>query len=193
MNQALDLYIDRLDQAIQQISPAQTHQLMRKVGAKIRQANKYRIKANIAPNGNAFTPAQADGRKTRRLRVGQNFLLNGKLHRYRTLHDYGDYYIGWDFENRTTIKAQKDKIRLPTGDGRKRQMFRKIHQYKYLQLKAQSHEAAIGFLNGLTAYIAAAHQYGEDNRPERHLLGFSDEDLNLIETLVMQHFQFKSE
>lgn len=70
-------------------------------------------------------------------------------------------------------------------------MFRKINQYKYLQLRATSHEAAIGFLKGLTAYIAAAHQYGEDNRPVRKLLGFSDEDLAFIQNLVWQHFHMK--
>lgn len=68
-------------------------------------------------------------------------------------------------------------------------MFRKIHQFKYLKMKADSHGTAVGFMTGLTGYIAAAHQYGEDNRPERPLLGFSDEDLNLIEAMIWQHVQ----
>lgn len=66
-------------------------------------------------------------------------------------------------------------------------MFRRIHQYKYLKMKASTHEAAIGFLGGLVGYIAAAHQYGEDGRPERSLIGFSDEDLHLIEQMLIQH------
>ena len=68
-------------------------------------------------------------------------------------------------------------------------MFRKLHQYKYLKLKATDNEAAVGFMSGLAAYIAAAHQYGEDGRPARALLGFSAEDLSLIEELVIQYFQ----
>lgn len=182
--------MDRLDGLIRHSSPQNTRQLMRQIGSRLRQTNKQRIAANISPDGGAFTPAQAhaDGRKTRKLNTEQTFLLNGKLHRYRTLHDYGDYYIGWDYHAKTTVKAIKNKIRLPTGDGRRRQMFRKIHQYKYLKLKAGTHQAAVGFLSGLTGYIAAAHQYGEGSRPVRHLLGFSDNDLALIEIMVVRHF-----
>ena len=68
-------------------------------------------------------------------------------------------------------------------------MFKKLHQYKYLKLKTTDNEAAVGFMHGLAAYIAAAHHYGEDGRPARELLGFSAEDLSLIEELVIQHFQ----
>ena len=162
----LDQYILQIDHLVQQLSPAQSLNLMRKIGSKIRQSNKQRIKANTEPDGNAFTPskAHANGRKTRRIGVEQTFLYKGTLHRYRTLHDYGDYYIGYDYH-----------------------MFRKIHQYKFLQLKAQSHEAAIGFLSGLTGYIAAAHQYGAETRPERTLLGFSESDLQLIQHILKEH------
>lgn len=185
----LDQYILHIDHLVQQLSPAQSLNLMRKIGSKIRQSNKQRIRANTEPDGNAFTPskAHANGRKTRRIGVEQTFLYKGKLHRYRTIHDYGDYYIGYDYHTHATFQAHKNKIYLPTGDGRRRQMFRKIHQYKFLKLKAQSHEAAIGFLSGLTGYIAAAHQYGTETRPERTLLGFSEGDLQLIQHILQEH------
>ena len=174
----LDQYILHIDHLVQQLSPAQSLNLMRKIGSKIRQSNKQRIKANTEPSGNAFTPAKAhaNGRKARRIGVEQTFLYKGKLHRYRTIHD-----------THATFQAHKNKIYLPTGDGRRRQMFRKIHQYKFLRLKAQSHEAAIGFLSGLTGYIAAAHQYGAKTRPERTLLGFSEGDLQLIQHILKEH------
>ena len=66
-------------------------------------------------------------------------------------------------------------------------MFRKINQYKFLKLKATQYEAAIGFMSGLTAHIAAAHQSGLENRPERQLLGFSVEDLHLIEDMLVEY------
>ena len=70
-------------------------------------------------------------------------------------------------------------------------MFKKLHQYKYLKLKTTDSEAAVGFMHGLAAYIAAAHHYGEDGRPARELLGFSAEDLSLIEGLVIQYSGLK--
>lgn len=70
-------------------------------------------------------------------------------------------------------------------------MFRKINQYKYLKMKATSHEAAIGFLTGLTGYIAAAHHYGEDNRPQRELLGISDDDMMLIKQMLLDYFAMR--
>lgn len=187
----LDLYIERLDGLVKQLTPVQQKHLLHKIGRQIRQNNKRRIAANIAPDGAAFTARQGTpSAPLKSLRAGQDFLYHGKIHRYRTLKDYGSHYIGWDYHTRNTFKAIKDQIRRPIGGLRQKVMFRKIHQYKYLKLKADSHEAAIGFLGGLVGHIAAAHQYGQDNRPERTLLGFSDDDLAMIEQTVMQHFQF---
>ena len=42
-------------------------------------------------------------------------------------------------------------------------------------------------MHGLAAYIAAAHQEGEGNRPARTLLGFSPEDMRTIEETVVRH------
>ena len=84
--------------------------------------------------------------------------------------------------NHIYVKGKSSKKEL-----QKNLMFRKINQFKYLKMKATSHEVAIGFLGGLTAKIAAAHQYGEDNRPVRELLGFSDEDIELIEQTIREY------
>ena len=86
-------------------------------------------------------------------------------------------------------KALRSKIGRMDNSSRGKLMFKKLHQYKYLKLKITDHEATVGFMHGLAAYIAAAHHYGEDGRPARELLGFSAEDLSLIEELVIQHFQ----
>lgn len=185
---ALDTYIDNLDALIRSLSPAEQQGLMRKIGTAIRQNNKIRIKANIAPDGAAFKPRTGiPSQPSRRIGIEQEFLYRGRLRRFRTLHDYGSHYIGWEYHTRHTFKALKDQIRRPVATAKQKLMFRKINQYKYLKMKAESHQAAIGFLGGLVGYIAAAHQSGEDSRPERHLLGLSDEDLHLIEQMLIQH------
>lgn len=88
-------------------------------------------------------------------------------------------------------KFNRDYIRVldgkPTKERLKKRMFTKIHRAKYLRSQIDSMGVAIKFVSGLTAYIAAAHQYGNDGRPERHLLGFSDDDLEVIENLVISH------
>ena len=86
--------------------------------------------------------------------------------------------------NRNYIRVLDGK---PTKERLKKRMFTKISRAKYLQSKINSLGVAIKFVSGLTAYIAAAHQYGDDGRPERHLLGFSDDDLDTIEQLVISH------
>lgn len=188
----LDRYIDSLDALIRKLSPAERRRLARDIGGKIRQANKRRIQANIAPDGSRFSPRQGvPARKfSGRLRPEQDFVYNGKLRRFRTLRQLPDVdaVAGWEYTTGRVFKAFRNKIGKPDNSPRGKLMFRKIHQYKYLKLKATDHEAAVGFMSGLAAYIAAAHHYGEDGRPARELLGFSDDDLNLIEDLVIQHF-----
>lgn len=186
---ALDQYIENIDELARKLSPSERKHLLQKIGREIRKNNKTRIAANVAPSGAPFLARQSlESKPLRALGKEQDFLYRGKIHRYRTMKDYGAYWIGWDYKTRTTIKAMKDQIRQPAGGIRAQKMFRKIHQYKYLKLKATSHEAAIGFLGGLVGYIANAHQYGEDNRPERQLVGFSNEDLALIEQMLYAHF-----
>lgn len=101
------------------------------------------------------------------------------------------YEWGYELETRGVSKFNRDYIRVldgkPTKERLKSRMFTKIHRAKYLRSQIDSMGVAIKFVSGLTAYIAAAHQYGEDGRPERHLLGFSDSDLEIIENLVISH------
>ena len=185
----LDQYISNLDALIRKLSPTEQLNLSRNIGQKIRQNNKQHIKANIAPSGAAFTPRQGIPSKPFKgnLSVEREFIYHGKLRRYRTICDYCSYRIGWEYHTQSTFKAMKKRIRLPSNSASTKLMFRKINQYKFLKLKATQYEAAIGFMSGLTAHIAAAHQNGEENRPERQLLGFSVEDLRLIEDMLVEY------
>lgn len=188
MNAVLNQYIENIDELARKLSSNEKRALLQKIGKQIRQNNKRRIQANIEPSGNSMTARNGITVKPlKNLKKEQDFIYHGKTHRYRTMRDYGSYLIGYDYQTDNTFKAQKTDIMQRTQ--RSKLMFRKIHQYKFLKLKANSHEAAIGFLGGLTGYIANAHQYGEDSRPVRELLGFSDDDFQLIENMLKQHFQ----
>ena len=164
----LDRYIENLDTLIRKLSPAERRRLAGDIGRQIRQANKRRIQANIAPDGSRFTPRRgvAARKFSGRLRVEQDFVYNGKLRRFRTLRQLPDTdaVAGWEYTTGHLFKALRSKIGKPDNSPRGKLMFRKA------------------------AYIAAAHQYGEDGRPARALLGFSAEDLSMIEELVIQHF-----
>lgn len=214
---ALNLYIKNIDEYIAKLSPAELRRLKSDIGKVVLKANRQRIRANIEPDGNAMTPRAGhdeEGRKLKdgeRLKVGQRFVyLSGKhagrIRQFKNIKTAASaakksridtaaydpqYEWGYELETSGVSKFNRDYIRVldgkPTKERLKTRMFTKIHRAKYLQSKINSLGVAIKFVSGLTAYIAAAHQYGDDNRPERHLLGFSDDDLEVIENLVISH------
>lgn len=152
-------------------------------------------------------------RKNERLKPGQEFFYigpygkhNGIIRRLKNVKTAASaakksrvntaaydpqYEWGYELETDGVSKFNRDYIRLldgkPTKERLKTRMFTKISRAKYLKSKINNLGVAIKFVSGMTAYIAAAHQYGEDNRPERHLLGFSADDLDTIEQLVISH------
>ncbi|MGZ7897230.1 phage virion morphogenesis protein [uncultured Haemophilus sp.] len=82
------------------------------------------------------------------------------------------------------------------GRIKRKAMFAKLRTAKHLKIRANGNEVSVGF-NGSSAAIAAVHQYGLKgtvNRnkgvkvqyAQRELLGFSDEDVELIENLILE-------
>lgn len=206
MYSELDLYIERLDGLVKKLSPPQRRGLMKEVAGKLRRSNKQRIRANIETSGRAMIARKAAAvqplRKNARIRAGDVFQYRGRLVRMRTIktaasaanpsrdttQPYDSEYVwGYDAEWGGIKKYKKSEIGKPASGVRGKLMFRKIHQYKYLKQKADANGAAVGFMSGLSGYIAAAHQYGEPPRPPRELLGFSADDLREIEQAVVAH------
>lgn len=206
MNTELDRYISNLDALIRKLSPAERRKLHTDIARKMRQSNQSRMRANIEPGGQPYR--QRKGEPTRKLRngekirAGQKFLYFGFSARMKNIktaasaaapsrpgtQPYESEYVwGWDDEAGGIRKYKRSRIGLPSSSVKAKLMFRRLHQFKYLKQKVSDHQAAIGFMSGLTGYIAAAHQYGEGSRPARQLLGFSDSDLRLIEEAVVQH------
>jgi phage virion morphogenesis protein len=96
-----------------------------------------------------------------------------------------------------TPYAKRKPRQLRGKAGRiKRQMFTKLRQAKHLKLQSTPNSIAIGFL-ARTTRIARVHQEGLRDRPgkgtadiqyeRRELLGFSDQDLELIRDRLLDH------
>lgn len=79
---------------------------------------------------------------------------------------------------------------------RKTKMFRKLRTAGYLKARGDSNVISVGF-TGRIARIARVHQYGLKDRAERgapdtryeqrEVLGFTEENLNLIQEALLSH------
>ena len=90
---------------------------------------------------------------------------------------------------------KQQKLRKKKGRVKRRAMFVKLKTARFLKIRTNANEAVIGF-TGSAADIATIHQYGLSAKPtkakykvqyaQRELLGFSDEDVEIIENLVLE-------
>ena len=89
------------------------------------------------------------------------------------------------------------KTQLRSKQGRiKRAMFTKLRTARYLKANGSSNTAVVEFV-GRVKRMAEVHHYGLRDRPsvrspevryeERPLLGISDNDLQVLETIITQH------
>ncbi|HFK7121378.1 TPA: phage virion morphogenesis protein [Enterobacter hormaechei subsp. steigerwaltii] len=89
---------------------------------------------------------------------------------------------------RQPLRAKKGRI--------KRAMFQKLRTNRYMKACGRENGAVVEF-TGKVQRIARVHQYGLKDRPnahaqdvqyaERQLLGFSQADKQLVETLTIKH------
>lgn len=221
-DQTLELYIQQIDGYIDKLSVKGLLRLKGDIGRVVEQANRRRIKDNILPDGSPMTPRKQpkeQGRKLRaneRLKVGQLFIYMrgqhaGRIRRFKNIKTAASaakktridtaaydpqYEWGYEIETRGVSRFDRDYIRVvkgkPTSESIRSRMFTKIHRTKYLKSKITNNGVAIKFISGMTSWIAAAHQEGEGNRPERTLLAFSPEELETIEQLVISHLSVKN-
>lgn len=196
---SLDTYLTNLDGLIAKMSPAQTAALTREIGRELRARTARRIKANVTPEGMAYAKRQGDAWKARRLKdgealkPGQKFgYLKATNLQMQYLIDKGDRYVGKETtEGNPGYQAsgflkKHIYIHQPRKSGL---MFRRLPGGRWLKSKTTATEAAIGFMGGLMAQIAAEHQEGDHskNLPARRLLGFAPDDLTYIEDTVTRY------
>lgn len=82
------------------------------------------------------------------------------------------------------------------GRIKRKAMFAKLRTARHLKVRSNGNEVSVGF-NGSSAAIAAVHQYGLSASPsknkdfkvqyaQRELLGFTEEDIEMIERFVLR-------
>lgn len=82
------------------------------------------------------------------------------------------------------------------GRIKRKAMFAKLRTARHLKVRSNGNEVSVGF-NGSSAAIAAVHQYGLSASPskdkdfkvqyaQRELLGFTEEDIEIIERFVLR-------
>ena len=105
---------------------------------------------------------------------------------------------GSAYTSRRIAKVPKKKNRAKKGRIKRGAMFKKLRSSRYLRLVASSDEAGVE-LRGQVARIAIVHQDGlVDNvhpkgpltkYPVRQLLGFTNEDRELIQRLILENLR----
>ncbi|WP_391487659.1 phage virion morphogenesis protein [Leclercia tamurae] len=93
---------------------------------------------------------------------------------------------------------KRQPLRAKTGRI-KRAMFQKLRTSRYMKASGRENSAVVEF-TGKVQRIARVHQYGLKDRPnahaqdvqyaERQLLGFSQADKQLVETLIIKHLSY---
>lgn len=91
---------------------------------------------------------------------------------------------------------QQQSARKKTGRV-KRKMFAKLITSRFLHIRASPEQASMEFYGGKSPKIASVHQFGlsEETRkdgkkidyPARPLLGFTGEDVQMIEEIILAH------
>ncbi|MCL7930435.1 phage virion morphogenesis protein [Halomonas llamarensis] len=92
------------------------------------------------------------------------------------------------------FEPRKPQARAQSGSIRRKAMFTKIRQAKFLKGRGQGDAATVGF-SGRVARIARAHQRGLREKvdrsgpwydyPERELIGYSDDDRAVIRDMIL--------
>ncbi len=90
----------------------------------------------------------------------------------------------------------KKRLRDKAGRIKRKAMFAKLRQARYLRAESDAVSVAIGFV-GRVARVARVHQFGETARvapggpeykyPARVLLGFSAADREMIRNMLLAH------
>lgn len=98
-------------------------------------------------------------------------------------------------------EPRKPRLRDQRDSIRREAMFKKIRSSKYLLLRTSAEGIALGYL-GRLARIARVHQEGLTDKPqpggpdveypERQLLGFTDDDADMVREAIMKHLEHAS-
>lgn len=193
------------------ISPAEQRKLVRSIALDLRKRQSDRIGKQRNPDGSKF----ATRKKTRPpVNKPKRFLYEGdysskkRVAEVKSYRDEGNRIIGYDIEAggiRTFIKSNMERFFAPTsksGPSIRAQRGRIKEKVMFNRMKTKVKvlsdpgSATVGIV-GRAARIARVHQYGlrdavqpggkEIQYPERVLLGFTDDDVEHIRDLLLEH------
>lgn len=198
-------------------SPAERRQLLRKIAREGQSGQRSRIAAQRNPDGTHFAPRK----KKKGGKEGTHPLYflypkgdpQPKLVILGSWVRQGPRLVGFDAVSRQQKTYLWDRIarflppdpKRPPGGGRLRRkgtikrkaMFRKLRQARYLKAGSTADEAWIGF-SGRAADIARTHQEGLEDAPHkggkrvryprRELLGLTEADRRAMLDTLFEHF-----
>ncbi|MFC1154471.1 phage virion morphogenesis protein [Pasteurella multocida] len=95
-----------------------------------------------------------------------------------------------------TPRKQQKNLRNKKGRIKRKAMFAKLKTARFLKAKTNANQVNIGFFGSIAA-IAEIHQYGLEGQvhrkrnykvkyAQRELLGFTEQDIEMIERLVIE-------
>jgi len=197
----LDALQTRLNSLAASLSPADRRTFLRGIGTYIRRSQMQRIGQQKNPDGTKYTPRARPKKPLIGLRAIHFLYPSGGSGAPRAVfmkswrYEGKRYLIGWDTEAGGERTFDRSKIirRLPVDPSlqnknagklrpvsrREKMMFRKLRGPRFLRYHLTPDELSVGFA-GRTGEIAHAHQYGDDTRPARELIGLSDDDMQHI-------------
>lgn len=201
---ALNTYLDELDELIQRLSSSERAGLMRNIGKELQGRNSRRILDNVDPQNVAYIPRTGRAWDLRRLREGETIRRHQKFNFFKerdielafTRETYSKngnpMVLGRRAEDKQPFWQASGFVRegIYVKDRRgkgKLRMFKKLGKQKWLRFRATSQEAAIGFMNGVVARVAAEHHYGMKGLPQRELIGLPKEDMEYIRNTVWEY------
>jgi phage gpG-like protein len=194
-----------LDTLIKQLSAGERKKLAAQIGRKLRKSQITRIKAQKNPDGSRFAKR---AEKQKPINKPISFIYRkDRLASMVSFRDEGDRMIGYDIEAggiRTFLKSRVRFYMKPRhtsgrkmrGFVRRKAMFSKIRQAKYLKGGGDAEGAYVEFVSKIS-HIARIHQFGktgpveqdgpEASYPQRHLLGFTADDVEMIKDTILDH------
>lgn len=217
MNDDMQRLGDWVAPLLEKMEPAERRKLAREIAKDVTQSQRLRIKAQRNPDGSKYEPRSTKkGEKQKNKPVRFMYKKPGGDERVASMKSYRDegfMLTGYDRVRNAIRSFRKDRIRYfmppPPGGGslrsqkgsiRRGAMYSKIRQAKHLKSKASPEAVIVGF-SGQVASIARVHQYGLRDRvapkgpkvdyPERRLLGFTDQDILMIQDKLLERFEPK--
>ncbi|MDW7748168.1 phage virion morphogenesis protein [Halomonas sp.] len=203
-NDDLDALEGWAEPLLNRLEPKARKKLMSDIGRRLAKSQRDRIKRQKNPDGSPFAPR----REKEQIKKPISFLYRkpgggervGSMVSFR---DEGDRMVGYDREVdgiRTFLKHRVQYYMRPKHTGgalrgqrgsiRRKPMFTKIRQARYLKpLGTSADGVTVGFVSGV-ARFARIHQYGlraqvepggnTADYPSRRLLGLTDADNDMI-------------